>query len=88
MDTYRVVNYFDVWYNDEEGYQVNNLCEEGTIELKDYTSTNEIIVKLQQIGFLNPSVTSRDIDVWNDYEFIELYVKETGEPIGRLELIH
>lgn len=86
-DKYRLVNYFDTYYTEEEGWQVNNQCYEDILIELESGSDNEIIVKLIKCGFLLPTVKPKQFDIWNDYEMIEISVKESGEPICRLELI-
>lgn len=85
-DTYRVINYFDVWGNEKDGWEVNNLCEEGTIELVDYTSVTETIKKLKELGFLASHCRANMFDVWNDYDMIE-YSRKNGKPLFRLERV-
>lgn len=87
VDKYNLINYFDVWGNQKDGYEVNNLCNEGTIELEDYTSDKEIVEKLKEFGFFADHVRTNMINIWNDYEMIEIYERKTGKPICRLELV-
>jgi hypothetical protein len=87
-DTYKLVNYFDVWRDEEDGWQVNNLChEEGEIVLNNYTSDNEIVVKLIDFGFLKTGTSPKDIVIWNEYEMIKLFDASNDLPLCRLELI-
>jgi hypothetical protein len=86
MDKYRVINYFDVWGNEEDGWEVNNLCSEGYIELKDYTDKNEIIDALQEMNLLNEKASADTVHFYNDYEMIELFEEANGRPLFRLEL--
>lgn len=86
-DKYRLVNYFDVYYTEEDGWEVNNLCYEDILIELESGSDSEIITKLIKAGFLLPTVKPEQFYVWNDYEMIEISVKESGEPICRLELI-
>jgi hypothetical protein len=91
MDKYKVVDYFDVWGNEQDGWEVNNLAEVGYIEVKDYTNKVEVISKLVDIEFITntnkPEVLSKLIDFWNDYEMIEGFSSYNGEPLFRLELV-
>lgn len=86
-DKYRLVNYFDTYYIEGEGWEVNNLCYEDVLIELESRSDNEIIVKLIKAGFLLPTVKPEQFDIWNDYEMIEISIKDSGEPICRLELI-
>lgn len=88
MDKYRVIDYFDVWGNAEDGWEVNNLAKIGEIELEDYTSVEEVIGKLQDMDFLSGNATAEVFEVYNDYHFIEYYIKaENNKPMFRLELV-
>lgn len=87
LSSYKVVDYFDVWGNDKEGYEVNNLAEIGHITVKNYTDTKEIIQALKEIEFLAKHCRSNMFDVWNDYEMIEFSNKK-GKPLFRLELVN
>lgn len=91
LDNYKVVDYFDVWGNEEDGFEVNNLCEVGEIQLKDYTNYHEMFQALIDIGFLTDLFEIDELiskfDIWNDYSFIEFHTKEDNKPRFRLELI-
>jgi hypothetical protein len=71
MLKYRLVNYFDVWGNDKDGYEVNNLCEEGFIEVDENAKNEDLVKALKEFGFLASHVRMNMLDIWNDYEFIE-----------------
>jgi hypothetical protein len=88
MDKYKVINYFDVWGNEEDGWEVNNLCSEGYITVKDYTNVEEIVQALKDMErpFLNELATVEALEVHNDYEMIEFFEKRNGMPLFRLEL--
>lgn len=85
-EIYRVVDYFDVWGNPKDGFEVNNLATVGEIEVKDYTDTKEIIQALKELGFLAKHVRTNMFEVLNDYEFIEFF-RKNGKPVFRLELV-
>ena len=85
---YRLINYFDVWGNAREGYEVNNLCEDGILYFPDYPSKAEILKKLKAIGWIKKTVRMAsivDTDV-GDADFIE-YDDRRGMPLFRLEKI-
>ena len=84
---YRLVNYFDVWGNEKDGYEVNNLCTEADdLWIDDDSTLKEIAKFLVQIGFL---VTSdmRKLYLEDDGTYIEIYQKKGMYPLGRLEEI-
>ena len=98
MAKFKLIDYFDVWYEgndgdhpqeDDAGWQVNNLCTAiEEIEAPEDMGSEEIIDLLKKEGYLLPSVEYSDIDVWNEGGgFIELYMAKNGCPMGRLELI-
>jgi hypothetical protein len=49
---YQIVNYFDVWGNSEDGYEVNNQCYEDIIFLADKVDDRTIIKMLMDLGLL------------------------------------
>lgn len=83
---YKLIDYYDVWSNEENGYEVNNLytCATG-IEIADDTTDTDIIGYLKSINFLNEKVTTENIELNGDDFYIELTERETGYPLGRLE---
>lgn len=91
LDTYRVIDYFDVWGNEQEGYEVNNLSHVGDIKLNNYTNYHEMFQALIDIGFLTDLYELDELiskfDIWNDYTFIEFHTKEDNKPSFRLELV-
>jgi NADH/NAD ratio-sensing transcriptional regulator Rex len=83
---FELINYFDVWGNKKDGYEVNNLCSEGEIELKEDATHKDMIKAMKEHGFLAKHVRSNMIDVWDDGEMVEFYVKRDQRPLCRLEL--
>ena len=84
---YRLINYFDVWGNEKDGYEVNNLCTEADdLWIDDDSTLKEIAKFLVQIGFL---VTSdmRKLYFEDDGTYIEIYQRKGMYPLGRLEEI-
>jgi len=81
---YKLINYFDVWGNKEEGYEVNNLCDEGNFHVAEDI---EIIKALKKIGFLLPNVRKNQFIIEDMGEIIEISHKKSLQPICRLELI-
>lgn len=87
MEKYRLVNYFDVWGNEEDGWEVNNLCNEGEIEVDD-TSSKGLLEAVKDFGFFNENATMDTVEVYNDYDFVEFFEKSNNKPLARLELIN
>lgn len=87
MIKYRLINYFDVWGNEVDGWEVNNLCEEGVLEIEENANNEELIEALKDFGFFNDNANINTVEVWNDFEMIEFFDKKTHCPLCRLELI-
>ena len=89
MAKFKLIDYFDVWSDNEEGFQVNNLCTAiEEIEAPEDMGSEEVIDLLKKEGYLLPTVQYSDIDVWNEGGgVIELCMAKNGCPMGRLELI-
>lgn len=83
---YDLINYFDVWGNEEDGWEVNNLSRDETdIWIDDDTTDEELVdFLIDDVGFLSPSARGK-VAVWNEGDIIEFEVEETGEPLCRLE---
>lgn len=83
---YKLIDYYDVLGNKEDGYEVNNLYTYATgIEIADNATDADIINYLKSINFLSEKVTTETVEVDGDGLFIELTEKETGYPLCRLE---
>ena len=83
--TYSIINYFDVWGNKKDGWEVNNLCKEDfTITISDNATTKEIIQALKEEGFLAKHCRENMFEVYNDIHFIEFF-RKNGSPVFRLE---
>lgn len=83
---YSLINYFDVWGNDKDGYEVNNLCVDKTGITIAYDATEkEILDYLVQIGFLNTSDMRKVRINTLDEEMMEIYAVKGMQPLGRLE---
>lgn len=84
---YSVIDYFDVWYNDKEGYFVNDLARTNfKIDINDDDTTDDIISKLVSIDYLTEdAIGNIDIDWYGN--MCELSISKTGEPICRLEAV-
>jgi hypothetical protein len=80
---YELVDYFDVWGNEEEGWEVNNLSREGELELEDLESLT-ILKALIDFGFLRDTVTFKDISIERLGEIVEIYEKANCKPICSL----
>ena len=71
MPTYSLINYFDVWGNAKDGWEVNNLCTEKTgITITD-DATDKDMRKVK-------------IDT-SDGDMMEIYAVKGMQPLGRLQ---
>lgn len=87
VNKYRLVNYFDVWGNEEDGYEVNDSCVEfDDLMITDDAEDKDIINYLIEIGFLIEAAREK-VDVNNSFDWIEIEQKDTGYPLCRLERV-
>lgn len=90
MDKYKLIDYFDVWFNEEEGYWVNDLCTytEG-ITITDDASDEEIFDYLKNtLGYERiQGIEFKDVSFDGDEFIIELTTTVNGYmyPLCRLE---
>lgn len=82
---YTLINYFDVWGNAKDGYEVNNQCvEERGIFISDAATDKEIVSFLESAGYLNTS-DLRKVTIVYDGENLEIYQKREMLPLFCLQ---
>ena len=88
INHYKLIDYFDVWGNPIDGWEVNDLTtvEEDIVIAEDSTD-EEIIDFLVRIDYLKPEVKELVYLESYDNEMIEIIARENDYPIGRLEMI-
>lgn len=87
MGTYELINYFDVWGNEEDGFTVNNArVEARDIKIADDATDDDIINCLQLSGYLNTNETSL-FEIEDSGVFIDIFAKEIGMPLYSLRRI-
>ena len=70
---YELINYFDVWGNAEDGWEINNQCVEfRDLVITDGATDKDILNYLVDIGFLATS-DMRKLLVDNNGDVIEIY---------------
>lgn len=88
MAKYRLIDYFDVCGNPDDGWIVNDSTTiKDDIVITENARDEEIIDILVQIGYLNPE--ARETIHLEDYgiDTIEIVMDETDCPLGKLEMI-
>lgn len=88
VNHYKLIDYFDVWGNPIDGWEVNDLTtvEEDIVIAEDATD-EEIIDLLIRIGYLTPEAKGNVHLESYDNEMIEIVQTKDDYPIGRLEMI-
>lgn len=88
INHYKLIDYFDVWGNPIDGWEVNDLTtvEEDIVIAEDATD-EEIIDFLIQIEYLKPEARENVHLESYDNEMIEIVQTKDDYPIGRLEMI-
>lgn len=89
MKRAQLVDYFDVWGNAEDGFEVNNLARVfSEITDRDFETTGQVIAFLRHAGFLGENAQIELIEIdWQDEGHIELTSGVDGCPLGRIELL-
>ncbi len=78
---YEVMNYFDVWGNAKEGWEVNDQFYEGTMEFPEHPTDKEICDVLKNNGLLNSS-DMRRLKIENlGPGSVEVYQKKGMKPL-------
>ena len=88
VNHYKLIDYFDVWGNAEDGWEVNDLTTvEDDIVITEDSSDEDIIDFLIQIEYLKPEAKELVHLESYDNEMIEIVQTKDDYPIGRLEMI-
>lgn len=86
MKKYELIDYFDVWGNETDGYEVNNQCVlETEIVMSDNWTNDELVDFLKRIEYLCKDVRTEDLEITGDYFYIEIFNKENNYPLCRLQ---
>jgi hypothetical protein len=91
---HQFVNYYDVWGNKVDGFEVNNLCYEPVFILTksgEFPTMQDVIKILKIKKFLNPQLKSKSFSETYPYDSmfeIQYNHPEKGYiPVGRFEEI-
>ena len=88
VNHYKLIDYFDVWGNATDGWEVNDLTTvEDDIVIAEDLTDEEIIDFLIQINYLCSLAKGNVYLESQDNEMIEIINKEDDCPIGILEMI-
>lgn len=82
MKTWRVYS-LDVWGNQRDGFEVNDRCNVGTIELPEDATDKQIIRAMVEQGYLRSSRFHFAID--GDDMMMDIDHEPTGRPLYSLE---
>lgn len=87
MNRYRLTDYYDVWGNPIDGFDVNDvIVTDIIIDISETDSDYDVVTKLKSAGYFVPTASTDDIGVDFEPERIELYRKYDCYPIGCLVL--
>ena len=77
-------NYFDVWGNEEDGWDVNDLCKEREgLEIPE--RDDEIIdFLINDVGFIRPQFREIIRLDWMDFGWCKIVCDVDERPLGRL----
>lgn len=92
---YCLINYFDVWGNETDGWEVNDQCYVGddlmgdTFYITDDATNKEILNYLVEIGFLTTSdMRKLAVDQYTYAGRIEIYERKGMKPLCAFEEIY
>ena len=82
----QIIHYFDVWGNQEEGYEVNDLCTHSTIERESFPyEKKENLEVLKETDLIKESVTEDMIEIECDGDnWVEINEASNGRPFCRI----
>ena len=87
MSKWRLINYFDVWGNEKDGWDINNCrVEFSDLVIADDATNKEILNYLKEIGFLTTS-DMRKVRIIHGGDRIEIEAVKGYRPLGALERI-
>lgn len=85
----RLVNYFDVWGNRKEGYEVNNLCVEWDDGYVADLENRSLLQLLKNSRFIKKETRINQIRFdWIGPDVVEFSAVRDDMPLGRLEIIN
>lgn len=88
VHTYELINQFDVWGNACEGWEVNNQCSEGRLEITNDASDLDLIRALKQMGFFKKTLRRNMLTIDGDTDIIIFDQRKDGMPICHLSHVY
>jgi hypothetical protein len=83
---FQFVNYFDVWGNTKEGFDVNNLCTEPfwIVTATDLPTMTQAVKALKKADFLKKTCRANQFtDPYQTGDMLEMEIRKDGRPFGR-----
>ena len=81
---YSLINYFDVWGNSIDGWEVNNKCVEfNDLHITDDATHKDILSYLKSINFLTTD-DIRKLTVEDSGDVIEIFERKGMKPLCAL----
>lgn len=87
----KLINYFDVWGNKKDGWEINNMCEEnaGELQLHESATSKEAFQLLKSAGFLKSTTRINQVTIEDLGEFgYEFHQRKDGMPLCRIEYVN
>ena len=77
---------YDVWGNDEEGFEVNNAFRSGKTDiLYENMTDEEIFQRLKEEDLIEDWVSEKTVEIDGEFDFtLTFNKKENGEPLFEL----
>ena len=79
---YDLINYFDVWGNEEDGFEVNDQSIfMRNVVVSDSANDTELVELVKSLGFFNDTACTRSIEVIDWGHMIEFQERKTSMPL-------
>jgi len=74
---FEIIDYFDVWGNKKDGYEVNDVVNTHIIvELEENYTDKDIIKALKDVGYLKNRLWTKKFDISGEFN-LSLYINST-----------
>jgi hypothetical protein len=75
------INTYDVWGNEIDGYDINDIFKYGEFDFDYTTADDEQILDFLKGHYFNSSITLDDIDIDDDIDCIQISDAKNGRPV-------